>query len=183
MTPKRNEVKGPWLPNVVAERVTTTYCLALPVALANSPVPPVTVSVSDTKNLSGVVDDWQTVPFNEANNWSPVDAVVVFEPVTGLLAPELQGGGGAAATSEPLVVPRNIGMPNVWPTEVVTRFVVDVTVPLPMATQGTACPPGGVADAVASKKVRLRVTGRTARTANKTKVLLMTTYLCSSVPP
>ena len=183
MKPNWNEVKGPWLPNVVAERVTTTNCLALPVALANSPVPPVTVTVNSAKNLSGVVDDWHAVPFTEENNWSPFDAVVVTDPVTGLPAPEPHGGGGAAATCEPLVVPRTIGVPNDWPTEVVTRFVVDVTVPLAMANQGTMFPPRGAADAVAFKKVRLRVKGRTARRAKKTKVLLMTTYLCWSVPP
>jgi hypothetical protein len=169
-------VKGPWLPNEVAERVTTTYCLALPVALANSPVPPMTVTANDTKNLSGVVDDWHTVPFNEEVNSSPFEAVVVTEPVTGLLVPELHAGGGATASWEPLVVPRAIGVPNVWPAELVTRFVVDVTVPLPNSTQGTACPPVGVADAVPFKDVTLRARGRTARTVRKTQVLLMTTY-------
>ena len=176
MAPKVNEVKGPWLPNAVAERVATTNCLPLPVASANSPVPPVTVTANDTKNLSELADIWHTVPFNETNNSSPLDAVVVTEPVTALPVPEPQSGGGAAATCAPLVVPRTIGVPNVCPTEVVTSCAVDVRVPLPMATQGTTLPADGAADAAASKNVRLRVRGRTARTVKKHIVLLMTTH-------
>jgi hypothetical protein len=134
------------------------------------------VTVNDTKNLSGVVDDWHTVPFNEEVNSSPLDAVVVTKPVTGLPALEPHGGGGAAATSKPLVVPRAIGVPNVWPTELVTRFVVDVTVPLPISTQGTTYPPVGAADAAPFKNVTLRAKGTTARTVNRTQVLLMTAH-------
>ena len=129
-------MKGPWLPNTVGERVTTEYCLPPPVALANSPVPPVTVTLADTRYLvyEEVADDWHTVPFNEKVNSLPFDAVVVTEPVTGLPALEPQGGGGAAATCEPLVVPRTIGVPNTWPAEVVMSCAVDVIVPLPIST-------------------------------------------------
>ena len=76
-----------------------------------------------------VVADTHTVPFNEKVNWLPFDAVVATEPVTGLPAPGPHGGGGVAATCEPLVVPRNIGVPKTWPTVVVTSCTVDVIVP------------------------------------------------------
>ena len=149
--------------------MTTEYCLPPPVAPANSPVPPVTVTVAATRYrvYEEVVADTQTVPFNEKVNWLPFDAVVVTEPVTGLPAPGPHGGGGLAATCEPLVVPRNIGVPKTWPTLVVTSCTVDVIVPLPISTYGTTFHPVGVADAEPSKKVR----PRTATTV-KMQVLL-----------
>lgn len=64
--------------------------------------------------------DSHTVPLNEKFNWLPSDAVVVTDPVTGLPALGLHGGGGLAATSDPLVVPRSIGVPNTVPIDVVT---------------------------------------------------------------
>jgi hypothetical protein len=116
--------------------VTTTICLASPVALANSPVPPVTKRLLITRYrvYEDVVASTHTVPFKEVNNWLPSDAVVVTEPVTELWAPELHGGGGLAADSEPIVLPRWTGVPNVVPTEVVTSFVVDDIEPLPIST-------------------------------------------------
>ena len=116
--------------------MTTTICVATPVALANSPVPPVTVRVSRARYrvYEDVVANTHTVPFKEVNNWLPSDAVVVTEPVTELVAPELHGGGGLAAICEPLVVPRWTGVPKIVPTEVVTSFAVDVIVPVPIST-------------------------------------------------
>ena len=116
--------------------MTTEYCVPPPVALANSPVPPVTVTALVTRYrvYEEVVADSHTVPLNEKVNWLPFAAVVVTEPVTGL--PELgpHGGGGLAATSEPLVVPRTTGVPDTVPTELVTSCTVDVIVPLPSST-------------------------------------------------
>ena len=108
MLPYVNEVNGPCEPNVVAERATTTTCLAPPVALANSPVPPVTVSVFLARYRvdEDVVASTHTVPLTEVINWLPSEEVVVTEPVSELLAPELHGGGGLAAICDPLVVPR-----------------------------------------------------------------------------
>jgi hypothetical protein len=116
--------------------VRTTTCLAAPVALANSPVPPVTVTVFITRYrvYEDVVANTHTVPFKEVVNWLPSDAVAVTKPVTELLAPEPHGGGGLAAICDPLVVPRVIGVPYTVPMEVVTSLVVDVIVPLPIST-------------------------------------------------
>lgn len=136
MLPKVNEVKGPCEPNVVGERVRTTTCLAAPVALANSPLPPVIVTVFITRYrvYEDVVANTHTVPFREVVNWLPPDAVAVTEPATELLAPEPQGGGGLAAICEPLVVPLWIGVPTTVPREVVTSLELDVIVPLPIST-------------------------------------------------
>ena len=135
MLPYVNDVNGPWEPKVLGESVATTTCLALPLALANSPVPPVTVTVFITRYrvYEDVVASTHTVPFKEVVNWLPFEPVVVTEPVTELL-PEPHGGGGLAAIWEPLVVPRDTGVPNTVPTEVVTSFVVEVIVPLPIST-------------------------------------------------
>jgi hypothetical protein len=92
------------------------------------------VLITRYRVYEGVVASTHTVPFKEVNNWLPSDAVVVTEPVTELLVPEPQGGGGLAADSEPMVLPRCTGVPNVVPTEVVTSFVVEVIVPLPIST-------------------------------------------------
>lgn len=81
-----------------------------------------------------VVAAWHTVPLNEKVNWLPFDAVVVTDPVTGLPALGAHGGGGLAATSEPLVVPLTTGVPTTVPTELVTSCIVDVIVPLPNST-------------------------------------------------
>jgi hypothetical protein len=142
--------------------VTTTTCLAAPVALANSPVPPMIVSVfiARYRVYDDVVANTHTLPFKEVINWLPSDAVVVTEPVIELLGPEPHGGGELAAICEPFVVPRWTGAPNVVPTEVVTSFVVDVIVPKPTSTQGIIFPAVGVADAVPSKKVRPKTATR-----------------------
>ena len=84
--------------------MTTTTCLAPPLALANSPVPPVTVTVLITRYRvdEDVAASTHTVPFNEVLDWLPFDAVVVTEPVTELLGPEPHVGGGLAAICEPI---------------------------------------------------------------------------------
>ena len=152
--------------------MTTTTCLAPPLALANSPVPPVTVTVLITRYRvdEDVAASTHTVPFNEVLNWLPFDAVVVTEPVTELLGPEPHVGGGLAAICEPIVVPRKTGVPNTVPTDVVTSFVVDVIVPLPISRYGITFPAAGVADAVPSKKVRPKTATRV-----KMQALLMAT--------
>jgi hypothetical protein len=94
----------------------------------------VTVAVTTYRVYEEVVADSHTVPFSEKLNSLPFDAVVVTDPVTKLPALDPHGGGGLAAICDPLVVPRTIGVPNTFPTEVVTSCAVDVIVPLPIST-------------------------------------------------
>jgi hypothetical protein len=91
---------------MVGKKATTKTCLAFPAALANPPVPPVTVSMFNTgyRVYEDVIASIHTVPFNEVNNSLPLDVVAVFEPDTELL-PEPQDGKGLVAICEPLVVP------------------------------------------------------------------------------
>jgi hypothetical protein len=175
--PKRNEVNVPCVPSAMEKRVTTEYCLPPPVALANSPVPPVTMSVLViwSRLYEEVVADSHTVPVNVKFNWLPFDAVVVSDPVTGLPALGPPGGGRLAATSEPLVVPRATRVPKHCANGS-GHILVDVIVPLPVSTFGATFQSVGVADAVPSKKVR----PRTATTVRMQVLLRATRFLAKA---
>ena len=108
------------------EVMTIVVCTAPePEAFANRPVPPVTVKVTVSWNISGLVEIGQETPFPETNILSPFCEVIVSRSV-----PTNPPQSEAPVT---LVVPTSVSLPRCerWPVAVRLLVVCDVATPLP----------------------------------------------------